>query len=72
MTRLGSQQWRMAARITTILGAGPGLTDDQLAEQLGVTSSELRPVVGMMLGRGLVQRCDSYLVPGVAKPERAQ
>jgi hypothetical protein len=35
------------------------MTDRQLAERLGVT--ELRPVTGMLVGRGHLERCWDYL-----------
>jgi hypothetical protein len=55
-------QWRLSRRVTAMLTAGSGMTDEALAERLNVTRAELRPVVGMLLGRGRVERCRDYLV----------
>jgi hypothetical protein len=38
------------------------MTDRALSERLNVTAAELRPVTGMLLGRGKLARCRDYLV----------
>jgi hypothetical protein len=55
-------QWRLARQVTSLLGTEPAMTDASLADQLGVSEAELRPVTGMLAGRGLVERCGAYLV----------
>jgi hypothetical protein len=55
-------QWRLSRRTLEAIAREGGLGDRMLAERLGVTVAELRPVLGMLLGRGKVQRCDDYLV----------
>ena len=59
-------QWRLARRVIGALTREPGLTERQLAARLRVSAAELRPVVGMLLGRRRVQRCDDYLVIAAA------
>lgn len=56
------RQWRLSRQIAVILGAEPGMTEPALAERLSVTAAELRPVIGMLLGRGKLERCRDYLV----------
>ena len=44
------RQWRLSRQVTAILSADAGRTDSDLAERLGVTLTELRPVIGMLIG----------------------
>ena len=57
-------QWRLSHRILEAVASDDlGLTDVMLAERLGVTVTELRPLLGMLAGRGQIERCGDYLVP---------
>lgn len=62
MSRLTSAQWRLGRQVLDVLGAEPGMTDSAIADRLGVSTTVLRPVLGMLLGRGRLERCGSYLV----------
>jgi DNA-binding Lrp family transcriptional regulator len=55
-------QWALSRRILSLLAADPGVTDSDLAERLGVTVAELRAPIGMLLGRGKIERAGDYLV----------
>ena len=55
-------QWRLSRRTLEALAREGDLTVPMLAERLGVTAAELRPVVGMLIGRGRVERRGNYLV----------
>jgi hypothetical protein len=59
-----SAQWRLSRQVVVILSADPGRTESDLAGRLGVTLAELRPVVGMLIGRGRLERCWDCLVLG--------
>ena len=65
------QQWRLARRAVDEVSAAGGLTDRMLAERLGISADDLKPITGMLIGRGRLQRCDSYLVvvPDPSGPE---
>jgi transcription initiation factor IIE alpha subunit len=54
-------QWRLSRRVLEVLAAKTALTDHQIAERLGVSAAELRPVLGMLLGRRQLERCGDYL-----------
>lgn len=60
-------QWRLSRRALEVVAGQVGLTDLMLAERLGVTLAELRPVLGMLLGRGKIERAGDYLVLGPAR-----
>ena len=68
MTRLTDAQWRLSRSVLRQLDREIGLTSDELAKRLGVSFVDLKPVVGMLIGRGVVERCGDYLVPAV-KPD---
>lgn len=55
-------QWALSRRVLALLTTDPGRTDSDLAERLGVTRPELRPVIGMLLGRRKIERAGDYLV----------
>ena len=55
-------QWRLSRRVLRLLATEPGLTEMALTERLGTTTTELRRVTGMLLGRGQLERCEDYLV----------
>lgn len=55
-------QWALSRRVLEILATDPGRTDSDLAERLGVTRAELRPVTGMLIGRGKIERAGDYLI----------
>jgi hypothetical protein len=59
-------QWRLSRRVLEALADEGGLTSQMLAERLGVTAAELRLVVGMLIGRGRVERRGNYLVLALA------
>jgi hypothetical protein len=59
---VNAKQWRLSRQALSILATEPGLTEQALAERLSVTAAELRPVTGMLLGRGQLERCNEYLV----------
>jgi predicted transcriptional regulator len=66
MTALDGRGWRLARRVTALLAEESALTTADLAAKLGVTEAELTPVVGMLIGRGLVERCAEYLTVPLA------
>lgn len=59
---MNAKQWRLSRRAISILASDPGLTEHSLAERLAISAAELHPVVGMLLGRGQLERCGEYLV----------
>ena len=65
-------QWQMVPRIIGALTTETALTERQLAARLRVSAIELKPVLGMLIGRRRVERCwtgtDSYLVLAPAPP----
>jgi hypothetical protein len=54
--------WRLARQVLAALGTEVGMTDQALAAQLDVSVTELKPVLGMLLGRGQVESCAGFLV----------
>ena len=64
MTR---DQWQLSRRALDVLAGDVGLTARMLAERLGVTAAELRPVLGMLLGRSKVERAGDYLILAPAR-----
>lgn len=69
MSRLTDAQWRLGRSVVRLLDRELGLTADDLAKRLGVTYSELKPVLGMLIGRGVVARCEDYLIVAVKPGE---
>ncbi len=69
MSRLTSAQWRLSRDVIDLVTAEKALTEEQVAEQLGVSVAELHPVIGMLVGRKMVDRAGDYLVP--VQPGRA-
>jgi hypothetical protein len=59
---VNARQWQLARRAVDEVSTAGALTDRMLAERLDVTVTELRPVIGMLLGRGKLERCVGYLV----------
>jgi DNA-binding MarR family transcriptional regulator len=68
VTRLTDAQWRLSRSVLRQLDREPGLTGNQLAKRLNTSYADLRPVLGMLIGRGVVERCGDYLVAAV-KPD---
>lgn len=64
------EQRRLSRRVLEVLAREVGLTDRMLAERLGVTTAELTPVIGMLLGTRRIDRCHDYLVPSSAAGAR--
>ena len=67
------QQMRLRRQVLALVAAEVGLTDRQLASRLGVTTRELKPVVGQLIGTRRLDSCWGYLVLPVrpAAEERA-
>lgn len=66
---MNGRQWRLSRDVVALVTTEVGLTDLGIAEELGVTVAELRPVIGMLIGRRKLVRCDEYLtVPQTPGP----
>lgn len=62
MTALDRRGWRLARQVTDLLADESALTVSDLAAKLRVTEADLKTPIGMLLGRGIVERCADYLV----------
>ena len=64
------EQRRLSRPVLEVLARELGLTDRMLAERLGLTIAELRPVIGMLLRTRRIDRCHEHLVPSSAAGAR--
>jgi transcription initiation factor IIE alpha subunit len=60
------EQWRSRHQILDRLVSQVGLTDQMLAEETGLTVTELRPVLMALYRQGLIDFCAGYVVLTVA------
>jgi hypothetical protein len=56
------RQWRPRAAIVDTVRANIGLDDRQLAHLLGTTTTEIKPVIGYLIGTRQLDVCQGYLV----------
>jgi len=69
---VNARQWRLVRPYLRILGTAPGMSEKALADRLGVTLAELKPVTGMLVGRGLIERCGPDYLILAAQPAPAR
>lgn len=63
MSRLTGREWRLASAVIRLIAAEGSVTEAALADRLGASPAEVHHVVGMLVGRGKVDRASDYLVP---------
>jgi hypothetical protein len=56
-------RWQLARCAEALVLAKQALTEEQLARELCATGPEVHSAVGLLVGRGRLERCGDYLVP---------
>jgi transcription initiation factor IIE alpha subunit len=56
------EQWRLGDRVVSLLAVRLGLTDQDMAELLGVSMAELVPVLRVLYRQRRIDKCWSYTV----------
>ena len=70
MSGLSRGEWRISREVIDQLRAETALTAADLADRLHVSEGDLKAPIGMLLGRGLIVRCDAYLTLPLADRAR--
>ena len=66
MNALDGRGWQLSRRVTDLLKAETALTQADLAEKLKVSEADLKAPIGMLIGRGVLERCGDYLTVSLA------